>query len=186
MRLDASIAFVPVGSPLPILGTASQLPSNVIDGLGVGPGIAPPNIFGAGNPSAVFGADLGIGLFRMLIQVATGTAFATSNSATMNIAFQGAPDSGAAGGYQPGTWQTFSESGYLTAAQMGAGKIIYRGDWSAAFPDTEAGARPRFYRLLFQTLAATAFTAGTIANAIVTPTRDDTNNLFVNKNYAVA
>ena len=186
MRLDASISLVPVGAPLSVVGGAGvAFQSNVLDLMGVGAGIAPPNIFGAGYPSAVWGTDLGIGSIKALLDVAVGTAFTTSNSSTLNVQFQGAPDAGTPT-YQPGTWQTFVETGPLTAAQLTAGAIIARFDWPPAFPITESGARPRFVRLNFSVLAATDFTAGTIAFAVVTMARDDLANKFQNKNYGVS
>ena len=109
-------------------------------------------------------------------------ACATANSCTLNVALQVAPDTGAAGGYQPGTWQTINETGPMTAAQLTANQVI-RMDWSAVFP---ASARPRFVRLYFQVPAATNFTAGTIQSAFVTLVRDDQANKYTPNNYVVA
>jgi hypothetical protein len=180
MLTDALLAFLPQGSNLSIVGaTGATFPSNVVDLLGVGVGQAPPNIIGTQN--ATFGSDTGIGTERPLVLVTVGTAFTTADAATLTVQFQGAPDSGAAGGYQPGTWQTFAQSPTLTAAQLTAQQDI-RLDWPAAFPDNE---QPRFLRLLFTTAAGTQFTAGTIAYAVVTMARDDQSNKFAQRNYSV-
>lgn len=186
MLLDASIAFVPVGAPLVLVGGAGvAFASNVVDLMGSGAGTAPPNIFGQGNPSQLFGEDLGVGSNRLLIAMATGAAFTTGNAATLNIQFQGAPDTGTPT-YQPGTWTTYMETGPIAVANLGAGVVIGQFDWAKAFPVTEAGSRPRYIRINFAPAAATNFTAGSIAYAIPTPIRDDWTMKFQNKNYAVS
>lgn len=178
MRTDALLSFVPYGAPLSIVGGSGELfTSNVVDLLGAGVGVAPPNIIGN---TTVFGEDPGIGTLRPEIAAVVGTAFATSDSATLNTMLQYAPDQGAAGGYQPGTWQTVAETGYLTAAQLTAQTYLARFPFLPAFP---ANANPRFLRLAFQVLASTAFTAGTIAYALVTTGRDDQANKYLPNNY---
>lgn len=133
-----------------------------------------------GTPT-LFGEDSGIGGNKPMISINIGTALASGNSATLNVAFQGAPDTGVGGGYQPGTWQTFNETGAVTVAQGTAGTVL-RLEWPPAFP---ANLSPRFLRLLFQVPAATAFTAGTISSAIVTMVRDDQSNRYAARNYSV-
>lgn len=185
MRLDSSLAFVPVGSPLSLVGGAGvSFVSQVIDLMGVGVGIAPPNIFGSGYPSTLWGTDFGIGGKKVQLEVAVGTAFTTATACTLNVQLQGAPDTATT--YQPGTWQTFVETGPITAAQLTANATIARFDWPPAFPVTEAGSRPRYVRLNFGILAAADFTAGTIAFAIPTMVRDDWAIKFQNKNYGVS
>jgi hypothetical protein len=187
MRLDAQLAFVPVGAPLSLVAAAGvAVPSNIIDLMGSGVGTPIPNTFGAGDPSALWGADLGVGDHRLLIAMATGAAFtANAGTPTLNVQFQGAPDLGTPT-YQPGAWQTFMETGPITVAQLGAGVVIGQFDWAAAFPVTEAGARPRFVRINFSVLAATSFATGTIAYAVPTTARDDWRAKFQNRNYTVA
>jgi hypothetical protein len=180
MFIDALLNLVPYGAPLSCVGaTGASFASNVIDVLGVGAGIAPPNIIGN---STLFGSDMGIGDNRPLIEALIGTAFVTAGTATLNMQFQGAPDTGLAGGYLPGTWQTYQETGTLTAAQLTAGQVL-RMDFPAAFP---ANARPRFYRLLFTTPTGQQFSAGTVASAFITPDRDDQNNRFAVNNFVVS
>lgn len=179
MRIDASIAFIPVGTNLSMVaGAGVSIVSNVLDLMGVGVGVAPPNIFGQ---STVWGTDFGIGAFKMLLQVAVGTAFTTATAATLNVQFQGAPDAGTPT-YQPGTWTTYMETGAIAAASLTAGQIIARMDWPPAFPSS---ARPRFARLNFSIPAATDFTAGTIAHALIVPARDDYAIKFQPNNFVV-
>lgn len=185
MRTDALLSFVPINGNLSIVAAAGiDTPSTqVIDLLGLGVGVVAPSI--GGNPiignTTVYGqADaMGVGGLRPELVVNVGTAFATANAATLNVALQGAIDDGTG---NPGTWQTFEETGELTAAQLVAGTPIMRLPWVPPFPEN---LRPRFLRLLFQVPAATNFTAGTIANALVTPSRDDQFQRYAAKNYDV-
>lgn len=177
MITDALANFLPIGSNLLI--TNASLPSNVYDILGQGVGQPPANIIGT---RTLFGSDVGIGGVKPEVDVAVGTAFATANGATLNVAFQGAPDTGVGGGYQPGAWQTLVETGPLAAAQLTAAQIIARFDFPPAFP---ANLNARYLRLLFQ-LATGQFTAGSIGFALVTMVRDDQANKFAAKNFSVA
>lgn len=177
MITDALANFLPIGANLAI--TNASLPSNVYDILGQGVGQAPANIIGT---RTLFGADMGIGGKKPQLDIGVGVAFATANNATLNVAFQAAPDTGSGGGYQPGAWQTLVETGVLTAAQLTAAQIIGRFDFPPAFP---ASLNPRYLRLLFQ-LATGQFTAGTIGFALVTMVRDDQANKFAAKNFSVA
>lgn len=177
MELDGLLAFVPFGAPLSLanLAAGASVASGVIDLSGAGVGVAPPNFFGT---RSVFGADNGIGRQKPQVLCTTGAAFTTGTAATLNIAFQAAVDTGVGGGYQPGTWNTLVETGYMAAANLGAAKTIARFDWPPAFP---FGVLPRYLRLLFQILTATTFTAGTIAFAMPTTARDEVN--FGAKNF---
>jgi hypothetical protein len=181
MRIESLLSFVPIGAPLSLVGGAGvAIPSNVIDLLGAGVGVAPPSIIGN---AALFGTDLGIGQFRPEINAIIGTALVTANAATLNAALQAAPDTGAAGGYVPGAYQTLVETGPLTAAQLAANTVFARFPFLPVFPAT---LRPRFLRLLFSPAAATNFTAGTVAAALVTVVRDDQANKQAAKNFSVS
>jgi hypothetical protein len=181
MRSDAQLAFVPLGAPLSLVGaTGASFPSAVIDLLGQGAGTAPTNIIGT---ASTFGTDFGIGDDRPLLNVVVGTGLVTGDSATLNVAFQLAPDSGSSGGFQPGAWQTVAETSALTAAQCPANTRVARFDWPPAFPEN---LQPRYARLLFTTPSGTQFSAGTIASALVTPARDDQSNRYAARNYVVA
>jgi hypothetical protein len=181
MIRDTTLDFIPLATPLSLVaGAGISIPSpNIIDILGTGVGTPPQNIIGN---RAIFGQDSGIGGKRPMIDVAIGTAPTTSTSATLNAAFQAAPDTGVSGGYLPGTWQTLEETGALTVAQLLANTVFMRFDWAAAFP---ASLVPRFYRLLFQIPSGADFTAGTIAYAITTMVRDDWSIKYATKNYNV-
>lgn len=184
MITDAMLSFVPINGNLSLVAAAGVdiASTNTIDLLGNGVGVAPTSIYGN---TTVFGqADaMGVGAFRPELNVTIGTALATGTAATLNVALQAAIDSGAGGGYLPGTWQTIVESGELTAAQCAANTVIFRSPWLPPFP---ANLRPRFLRLLFQVPAGVLFTAGTIASALVTTVRDDQFNRYAAKNFTVS
>lgn len=183
MMIDALLSFVPLNGNLSLVAAAGvAIPSpGVIDLLGNGVGVAPTSIFG--TPS-VFGSPdgMGVGGMRPELNITVGTALATATSATLNVQLQAAIDTGAAGGYLPGTYQTIVESGTLTAAQCAANTVIFRCPWLPPFP---ANLRPRFLRLNFVVPAATLFTAGTISSALVTTVRDDQFNRYSARNYSV-
>jgi hypothetical protein len=178
MIFDASLSLVPIGSPLPLVAAAGvAIPSAVIDLLGAGVGVAPPNIIGN---ASVFGTDFGIGADPTELNVTIGTACATANGATLNVQLQFAADNGA---YQPGTWYTAGESGAIAAANLAANAVIARLPWLPAFPKN---LQPRFARLNFVVPAATNFTAGTIGSALVCWGRDDYAVAFAAKNFSVS
>lgn len=181
MILDALLSFIPVGGTLSLVaGAGIAIPStNTIDILGSGVGTPPKNIIGN---TTLFGEDSGIGHWKPEIQIGFLNNFVTANGATLNVAFQGAPDTGAAGGYLPGTWTTFVETGAMAVASLVAGGIA-RLDWPPAFPPN---ALPRYLRLLFSPPAGTNFTTGTISSAVVTMNRPDLANKYQVRNYAVA
>lgn len=188
MRTDAQWTFVPAGAPFSLVGAAgANLPTNPLDMLGLGVGVAPTPGLIIGNVT-LWGADFGIASGKMgtpKLQVSIGTGLVTATAATLNLALQFAPDNGAAGvpPYNPGAWQTVVETGALTAAQLPAGTVLARFDWPPVFPQT---LRPRFARLLAQVPAATDFTAGTINFAGVVFDRDDQANKQAARNYSVS
>lgn len=180
MILDALTNFVPLGSPLSIVaGAGVAVASTPLDELGSGVGTAPQNIIGT---RTLFGADLGVGE-KPLIDVTVGTAFTTATAATLQVALQGAPDTGAGGGYLPGAWTTLIETGLIPVTQLTANAIIARLELAMAVPPS---ALPRFLRLLFQTPSGASFTAGTISFAGLTMVRDDYSIAYAAKNFLVA
>lgn len=183
MRLDAQLQFVPNGVPQSMVGGGGvAIPfTTVIDLMGVGVGVAPPNIIGN---AALFGQDWGPGNSYGTpgLETVIGTAFVTANAATANFQIQAAPDTGLAGGYQPGAYQTLVETGALTAAQLTANAIAARFTWPLAFPVT---LRPRFVRMQMVVPAATNFSAGTILFSGVVWMRDDQANKQAAANYTV-
>lgn len=184
MRTDAQWTFVSTAAPLSLVGAAgTNIPTSVLDILGQGVGTAPSSIIGT---VSTFGMDPGVSSGKFMtpkLIAIIGAALVTATAATLNLAFQVAPDLGAAGAYQPGAWQTLMETGALTAAQLPAGTILGRFDWPPVFPKT---LRPRYVRLLAQIPAATDFTAGTLNFAGVVPDRDDQANQNAARNYSVS
>ena len=179
MITDGLCNFVAPGNPLSLVAAAGvAVASSVYDELGAGVGQAPGNIIGT---RSVFGADLGVGE-KPLLDVAVGTAFATSNGATLNVQFQGAVDSGSPS-YQPGTWNTLMETGPIAVGNLTAGQVIARFPFAMAFPPATM---PRYLRLNFVMPSGENFTAGTIAFATITMVRDDLTNKYAAKNYLVA
>ena len=188
MLIDSLVSFLPIGSNLSLVAAPGiATPSNVYDILGLGVGVAPTERI-IGN-TTVFDDDPGIGAIKPQVQVnllSSVTPTAGTGTPTLNIAYQGAPENATT--HQPGTWQTFVETGPLTVAQLVAaasltlGYPIARFDFAAAFPP---GPGIRFLRLLFSPLAATSFSALTVASAIVTMVRDDQSNRYASNNYAV-
>lgn len=185
MFTDALLNFVPIGGNQSVVGAAGASivlapGGTALDLMGAGVGLAPPNFIGT---AALFGTDFGVGVKKALLAIAVGTAFATTNAGTWNLAFQLAPDTGAAGGYLPGAWTTIIETGAQPVANAPANAIIARFDWPPAFPVT---LRPRFARLLMQLASGTNLSAGTIAYALVTTDRDDQSNKYAAKNFVVS
>ncbi len=183
MITDSQLNFIPIGAPLSLIaGAGVSIPSQALDLLGQGVGTAPSgNIIGT---ASLFGEDAGVGgRRRPELASAIGIALATANAATFNMALQAAPDTGLAGGYQPGTWSTLVETGAIAVAKLTAGTPIGRFPILPAFP---ANLAPRYLRLLVQVPAATNFSAGTIAFATMTWVRDDQSNKFAAKNFTVA
>ena len=183
MRIDSQLSFVPIGSPLSLIAAAGvAIPApNVIDLLGFGVGVSPIGNSIYGNV-VNFGTDMGVGGQRPELNVVIGTPPTTGTAATLTVALQAAADAGTPT-WLPGAWQTISQSAAYTVAQMTTGAVIFRVPWTPVFPP---GLEPRYLRLLFQVPAATLFTAGTIASALVTTVRDDQANKFAAKNFTVA
>lgn len=180
---DALLSFVPLNSALSLVaGAGINIPSpNIIDLLGPGVGVA-PSLSIIGNVTN-YGASDGMGVGKsMELLVTIGTTLTTSNSATLNAALQAAADTGSAGGYQPGTWNTIVETGPIAVANLTAGTVIFRCPWLPPFP---ANLRPRFLRLLFQVPTGTDFTAGTIGSALAVMIRADQFNRYAANNYKV-
>ena len=182
MLTDALLAFIPIGGNLSLIQPAGTVVlSNVVDQLGVGVGVAPPSIIGS---QSTYGADMGVGGLRPELMISIGQAVVATASSTLKVAFQGAPDPGAAGNYTPaaGDWKDIVSQDNIAAANLFANAIPARFPWLPTMPP---GLRPRFYRLAFTISSLGSFTAGTIASALVTTVRDDYAARFAQKNYAV-
>jgi len=183
MITDALLNFLALGGNQSLVAAAgvSFQVGNIIDLLGEGVGLAPTNIIG--NVS-LFGAPdaMGVGGARPELVVTIGTAATTATTATLDLALQAAPDLGTPT-YQPGTWVDIETTGPISAANLTAGQFIMRLPWVPPFPP---GLRPRYLRLYAIIPAATDFTAGTIASALVTTVRDDQFNKYAASNFTVS
>lgn len=190
MIFDALVSFIPIGSPLSVVGgSGATFRSGIIDLLGQGVGTAPQNIIGTGR--AVFGTDLGVGSKRPELNITVGTGLTGTVGTTLKVALQAAIDNGS---YQPGTWIDIDSEDNIglanaTNAPATAGSVIFRSPWIPTFPP---GLMPRFLSLLFSPQYGTpqetpngSFTAGTIASALVTMVRDDYAAKYANKNFTV-
>lgn len=175
MITDQLVSFFPPGTNQAITSTAVN--SNVVDVFGLGAGItgAAGNII-TGTATTI-GFDPDVGMVVPEIICAVGTAFTTSDSSTLTVAFQGAQDNAGS----PGTYQTYMQTAAITAAQLTAGAFFARMKWPSEFPD---GHNPRFFRLVF-TPSAT-FTAGTVAYALVTMGPWQNFSKYAARNYTVA
>lgn len=174
MISDQIVSLLPPGSNLAV--TSAEVYSNVIDILGVGAGITAAQANVIIGTATIPGWDPGAGVVVPEIISAVGTAF--TGSGTLTIKFQGAIDNGSG---SPSTYQTFEQSPAITIAQLAANAFIGRMKWPYEFPD---GFNPRFFRLAY-TPSAT-FTAGTIANSLVTMGPPILNQRYAAKNFVVA
>lgn len=187
MRTDAQLIFVAPGSPLSLVaGAGLAISTNWLDMLGIGYGQpVPPNVI-IGDQYAGFGQQdsMGVGGLRPELNVVIGTALNGAAGLTLNVALQAAADNNG----NAGTTQDIANQDGITIAQGTAGTVIFRSPWLPPFP---ANLRPRFLRLQFRPVAAGgavpsgAFTAGTIASALVTVVRDDYFAKYAQKNFVV-
>ena len=177
MITDSQLSFVPIGGNLAVT-SAAVASTNVIDLLGAGVGVAPPNIFGN---VTLFGAPdaMGVGGARPELNVTLGTSN-WAGGTSLNVALQGAADLGTPT-YQPDTFHTFAETGAILTASLLANTVIARFPWLPPFPEN---LRPRYLRLLFTPVGT--FTTGAISSALVTLVRDDWFNKYAANNYKVA
>ena len=190
MITDNLLSFVPLGSPLSLVGGSGvAIPSTIVDLLGLGVGVAPSNQIW-GNTTVFGQADgMGVGNQRPELNVVVGTAATGAAGLTLNVALQCAADQGAAGAYQPSTWYNIGGQDGITISQLAANTVIFRSPWLPPFP---ANDRPRYLRLLFSPVSSGgavpsgAFTAGTISSALVVMSRDDQFNKYAAKNYSVS
>lgn len=147
--LDQNLVF---SSAQSLAVTTSTPSTNVIDLSGGTNFQWGPNSTTNGG-SLPFGEDLGIGDGEAMPKVIAyiGTALTTTNSATLNIQFQGSTDSS--------NWTTYVETGTLAASLLTAGAKVAAFDW----PHRQiAAALPRYVRLNYA-VATGVFTTGTIS-----------------------
>lgn len=116
-----------------------------------------------GQTATVFGEDLGVGDSKTLpwFYITSKTGFTTTNSATLQIAIQGAIDPGD-GNVASISWTTYEQTGVLAASLLTANTAL----WKVRWPIRAAGAAfPRFISLLY-TVATGTMSAGTVFAAI--------------------
>ena len=175
---DALLNLVSTQAPLSMIGIAS-VRSSIQDFLGLGAGVAPNNIIGNttlfGQPDA-----MGIPQNRLEFDIATGAADFVGANVTLNIQLQYAPDAGTPT-YQPGTWVTVVESGAIAVGNLLANTPVFR---VPLLPPPPGLNRPRFFSLNF-VIAGGTFSVGSIAYALMTPSRDDFSQKFAAANYTV-
>lgn len=178
MLIDSLVSFIPPGATLSAVAAAGvDIPSNIIDLLGLGVGVAPESIIGN---RTTFGSDPGIGWPRAQAQVSVTTAFATANAATLNIAYQGAAEDAVT--HLPVAWNTIIESGEIAVTDLDAiGDIAFQFDFEPTHP---LNFMPRFLRVLLQIPAATNFTTGAVTIPVTTGL-DQVKNLYTPRNFVV-
>lgn len=175
---DALLNLVAPSAPLSLIGLASAR-SAIMDFLGLGAGVAPNNIIGNttlfGQPDA-----MGIPQNRMEFNISTGSAAFVGVGVAMNVQLQYAADLGAPT-YQPNTWVTVAETGAVAVGSLLADTQIFK---VPLLPPPIGLTRPRFFSLNF-VMTGGLFTTGSIAYALLTPSRDDLVNKFSAANYTV-
>ena len=141
MIMDALNIFDPAGTAI----TASAASTNVIDLYNVAAGIS----------GTTWARDIGIGDDPLWVVVQVGTAFTAAGAATLQVAFQTAPDGGSG---TPGTFVNLAMSDTIAKTALTAGAEVLR----IAVP---LGCQ-RFIRMNY-TVATGPFTAGTIQAELV-------------------
>lgn len=155
----------------------------VYDFAGVGVGVAPPNIIGSNRYAGFYGVDPGAGQFKPEIEITFSVAPAAS-AGTYQYALQYAPDTGAAGGYLPGTWENASETNNSAVTEYGLTNAV-RLDLTPAPPNTP---QPRYARLVMIPSSGNNMTAGTVnfAGIVLARAADILANRFTPSNYVAA
>lgn len=119
----------------------------------------------SGVPSSANGGgarDMGVGdkpAMKLMVEVIE--VFASAGAATLQIAFQGAPDDGSGG---IGSYTTYALSPVIALASLTAGARLWDIDWPRPAP---ASPLPRFVRLLYSIAGATTTTGTVTAYAVL-------------------
>lgn len=185
MQIDQQLTFVGIGAaPVSLVGAAGALIQigGTIDMLGQGVGVAPQGVIG--NPfNGFYGVDPGPGMLKPTLAGRIGTALATGNAATVEFVLQVASDTGAAGGFQPGTWEDWVTAGVQAVGAYPVNSKI-RMDFTPLPNSTPAA---RYMRFIMRPLTATNLSAGTCTFAGLVMADDDLQNVQNGPvNYVVA
>lgn len=182
---DALTCFVQPGGAASLVGAASATVQigAVLDLLGVGVGMAPPSIIGVNRLNSLYGVDPGSGKGKPEIEVTFSTAPAAA-SGTFAYAVQYAPDTGAAGGYQPGTWETAYQTAAAAVTEYTASNAV-RMDVPPSPPGTP---QPRFVRMVMVPSSGALMTAGVVnfAGIVMARGSDILSAQNMPSNYTVA
>lgn len=180
---DALTCFVLPGANFSLVGGAgaSIQIGGIYDLLGQGVGTPPANIIGSNRLNGFYGVDPGEGKMKPELEIDFGVSPAASGG-TYQFAVQYAPDTGAAGGYQPGTWETVTETGSVSATEYTSLAPV-RLDLPPAPPATP---QPRFIRLLMIPSSGNNLTAGAVSFAGIVMARTDMVSVNAPSNYSVA
>jgi hypothetical protein len=131
MIIDGYLQFDPTGSAI----TTTRASTNVIDLLNA--------------------RDLGT-TEDLIVSVYGQAAFTGGTS--LNIQFQGAPDSGSG---TPGTYVTYAETGAIPLANLTANVKLWQIDWPHRLVPVTGNAFPRYVRLNYVVVGT--MTAGTVS-----------------------
>lgn len=104
--------------------------------------------------------DMGPGEQPLRIACYVGTAFATTDSATLTIQAQGSTDAS--------TWAVYAQSRAYSAAELVAGAKLAPMDW----PNVAVGSLPRYLRLAYVS-GALHWTPGSVTSMLVLDRQDD-------------
>lgn len=173
---DALTAFVLPGGSASLIGAASATVQigAIYDLTGVGVGVQPPNIIGSNRLSGVYGVDPGSGKGKPEIEITFSTS--PAGTGTFQYALQYAPDQGSAGGFQPGTWETATETNPSAATEYTTSRAV-RLDMAPAPPNTP---QPRFMRVVMVPASGDNMTAGVVSFAGIVMARG--SDILANQN----
>lgn len=173
---DASTTFVQPGGAASLVGAASTTIQigGIYDLAGVGVGVAPPNIIGSNRLGGFYGVDPGSGKGKPEVEITFSTS--PAGSGTFQYALQYAPDTGATGGYQPGTWESAFETNASAATEYTTANAV-RMDVPPAPPNTP---QPRYVRIVMIPASGDNMSAGVVSFAGIVMARG--SDILANQN----
>jgi len=171
---DNTFVFSSLTAGQEVTATAS---STVVDLTGAGSGNAPAMINGFPATNTAIGFDIGLGDGVAIPYLFVGVKAKGTNSGTITIALQAAPDNGS---YSPGSYTTLYTTAAITANNLVVGDylIVQVPPTLFEFPSE---ALPRFYKVLY-TVGGTVdltFEAALLLNPPSSLINGQYNNNFV-------